>query len=269
MPFPGLFKKNRNDFPVEIIRKVEADPYYVVHDDSNWLLSYADMMTLLCGFFILLFSISSLDASKYDKVRESVAKQFGGTYQSNPQDFAAHLDHIVQEKGLRNTVSVKYDARGAILTFQTATFFDTLSTELLPDAAIVLFPLIDGIHELEIKKKKTFLLAVEGHTDSRAVLSGPYPTNWELSSARAARVVRAFIDKGFQPEQLSAVGFADSRANPSPAPPDADDEERLSRNRRVVIRVFEAEAPMAEYSAGAPSRIPAAAAAAEAMGPPH
>ena len=257
MPFAGLFKKRNNEFPVEIIRRVEEDPYYVVHDDSNWLLSYADMMTLLCGFFILLFSISSLDANKYDKVRESVAHQFGGTYRSNPQEYAAHLERIVQEKGLQSRVSVKYDARGAILTFQSATFFDTLKTELLPDAAIVLFPLIEGIQDLEKKTNKTFLLAVEGHTDHRAILSGPYQTNWELSSARAARVVRAFIDRGFQPEQLSAVGYADTRANPAAAPSESNQEEHLARNRRVVIRIFEPEPPAAEYPPGNPTRIPA------------
>ena len=70
------------------------------HDESNWLVSYADMMTLLCGFFIMLFSISKLDAPQYESVKQAVATQFGGTYEAPHQELAKFVTQIVQEAGV-------------------------------------------------------------------------------------------------------------------------------------------------------------------------
>src|SRR5947209_1845302 len=75
------------------------------HDESNWLVSYADMMTLLCGFFIMLFSMAKLDEPQYERVKEAVAKQFGGEYKSATAELGKFMTEIIDQNGLtRNTV---------------------------------------------------------------------------------------------------------------------------------------------------------------------
>ncbi len=250
----ALFKTKPKETP-EAIRERGEDPYLhaSAHDESNWLVSYADMMTLLCGFFIMLFSISKVDSTKYEKVKESVAKQFGGSYEATNAEYARFLHQIIEKNGLEKEASVRFGADGVSLVFQSTTFFDTLSADLSPEGLKILDPFIAEIIRIQSLEEKKFKIAIEGHTDSRPILSGPYPSNWELSSARAGRVVRAFIDRGFEPERLLAIGYADTRPE-ALAPEEEAKREPASevhdRNRRVVIRVFD------ESSAPLPGSIP-------------
>src|SRR5687768_4414555 len=70
------------------------------HDEGNWLISYADMMTLLCGFFVMMFSMAKLDDAKYDSFKTSITQQFGGNYQSPTKDLALFVSQILQEAGV-------------------------------------------------------------------------------------------------------------------------------------------------------------------------
>ena len=96
--------------PLEVVeyRDKDIDPYLQAsaHDESNWLMSYADIMTLLCGFFIMLFSFAKLDVQKYEKVRESVSKQFGGDFKSANAEYARFLHQIIEKNGLDKEASV-------------------------------------------------------------------------------------------------------------------------------------------------------------------
>lgn len=245
---------------VEVMREREADPYLAAsaHDESNWLMSYADIMTLLCGFFIMLFSFAKIDETKYEKVRESVAKQFGGDFKSANAEYARFLHQVIEKNGLEREAAVRFGADGVSLVFQSTTFFDTLSSEISPSGLKALAPFLAEIARIQVAEGKRFKVAVEGHTDSRKVLSGPFPSNWELSSARAARVVREFIDHGFDPKRLMAIGYADTRpeaeAKRDPAavaPSPAEEEAIHERNRRVVIRIFDDSASMSSADATA------------------
>src|SRR6185437_4752439 len=100
------------------------------HDDTNWLVSYADMMTLLCVFFIMLFSVSTLNKPAFDKVKQAVAKDFHGQYQSPTQDLAKFVTNVIQEAGIEKQATVKSDVLGVSVAFQSAIFFDTLSAEV-------------------------------------------------------------------------------------------------------------------------------------------
>lgn len=239
----SFFKKKAPEV-IEFPREKEHNPYMDAgHDESNWLVSYADMMTLLCGFFIMLFSMAKIDSEKFEKVRESVSKQFGGQFQSQNAEYARFLHQVIEKNGLEKDTSVRFGAEGVSLVFQSTTFFETLSAELSVDGSKMLEPFIEEIIRIQTAEGKRFKVAVEGHTDSRRILSGPYPSNWELSSARAARVVRVFIDRGFEPTRLLAIGYADTRPEPAlegRGPAAAPDESAaMDRNRRVVIRIFD------------------------------
>ncbi len=209
------------------------------NDESNWLVSYADMMTLLCGFFIMLFSMATLDEPKFEKVRESLAEQFGGEFHSPSKDLAKWVTQILQETPLKGEADVEQAEGGVAIVFRSQVFFETLSAEVSASGRRVLEELASALREREKFEKKQFRFVIEGHTDARPVLGGGFPTNWELSSARAARVVRVFIDRGFDPARMAAIGYADTRpVAPSRTDQGAWNEASLSQNRRVVVRIF-------------------------------
>jgi chemotaxis protein MotB len=209
-------------------------------DESNWLVSYADMMTLLCGFFIMMFSMAKMDEPKYELMKASVAKSFGGEYKLPSQGLADHITQLLHEAGIEKDTVVKIDTKGVVIAFSSTIFFDTLSAEVKPAGVIVLNKLIEGIAHRQGVERKSYKIVVEGHTDSRPIVAGMYPSNWELSASRAARVVRMYLDRGFQPNHLTAIGYADTHPEVNPRLPDGRlDEAKLARNRRVVIQILE------------------------------
>jgi chemotaxis protein MotB len=211
------------------------------HDDeSNWLVSYADMMTLLCGFFIMLFSMAKMDAPKYDGFKEAMSKQFGGEYVSPTKEFAKFATQILKESGLETGAVVKSDVLGVSIVFESTVFFDTLSADVTNQGKIALSKLIDGIAKQQESNSKSYKIVVEGHTDGRPIIGGSFPSNWELSGARAARVVRMFLARGFSPDHLTAIGYADTRPQTEARSPNGTwNEAALAKNRRVVLRILE------------------------------
>src|SRR5690606_17816248 len=92
--------------------------------------------------------------------------------------------------------------------------------------------LIQGIATHQAKENKSYRVVIEGHTDSRPITGGVYPSNWELSGARAARVVRLFLNHGFSADRLTAIGYADTHPEvPSRTPSGDWDSEALAKNR--------------------------------------
>lgn len=210
------------------------------HDESNWLVSYADMMTLLCGFFIMLFTMSKINQPQYDAVKESLAKQFGGDYQSPTKDLAKFVTQVLDEAGVKKEAVVVSDPSGVSVTFQSTVFFDTLSSDIRPQGREILNKLIASISSRQKMELKKYKIVIEGHTDGRPVLSGVYPSNWELSGARASRVVRLFLDQQFAPENMIAIGYADTHPEVIARTPAGNwDDSALAKNRRVVVRILE------------------------------
>ncbi len=210
-------------------------------DEGNWLVSYADMMTLLCGFFIMLFSMAKMDEPKYDSFKENVSKQFGGKYESPPKELAKYMTQMMKDMGgMASGAEIKADPLGVSIAFESTVFFDTLSADVSSQGKTVLGKFVDGIAENQKKGKKEYKIVIEGHTDSRPVTAGLYPSNWELSGARASRVVRMFLDKGFDSKNMTAIGYADTHPKyPERTPAGTWDETSLVKNRRVVLRILE------------------------------
>ena len=234
-----LNKKKKDGLQPIIIKKVEGG-HEANHDESNWLVSYADMMTLLCGFFIMMFSMATLDVPKYDSFKEAVSKQFGGEYTSPTKENAKFATQILQELGVSQESIVYHDALGIAIVFESTMFFDTLSAEVRPEGRKVLDGVVDAIAKRQQATNKQFKIVVEGHTDDRPILSGTFPSNWELSGARASRVVRLFLDHGFAQDRLTAIGYAHTRPWVNPRRADGtQDEKLLAKNRRVVLRILE------------------------------
>jgi chemotaxis protein MotB len=205
--------------------------------EGNWLVSYADMMTLLVGFFVILLSFSSIDSEKLENVRKEITVQFGGTYQVPYGEMKDRIRNEIAKLGLGDQFIIKDINSGLEISFLGTLFFETGSVNLRPEATDLLKKLIPVV---KAETKNQFDIVVEGHTDDVAVGSNlQFKNNWELSSIRACRVLEAFANEGFQKLSLTAVGFGETR--PIVANRDASGNAiatNQAQNRRVVIKIL-------------------------------
>lgn len=257
--------------------KHEEHEEHVNHE--RWLITYADMITLLMVLFIVLFAMGQTDLAKYKKLRHSLAVGFGGPDKMAlldggngvleggaapvgivPQEVAAKgaLDALGRrsaawkiektkledtkaslEEKLKETLSGQLGDSQIRITVGSRGLIISISSD------VVLFA--PGSAELQSAGQKILdriapqlvalpnAITVEGHTDN-VPISGSYPSNWELSTARASSVLRLFIDRdGLPAKRGSAAGFADQRPLVSNATADG-----RARNRRVEIVVVAA-----------------------------
>ena len=208
----------------------------MAHDESNWLVSYADMMTLLFGFFVLMYSFSRIDTKKFEVVRKDVARYFGGQVRVDPT--ITKLDQeakdILLNAGLDKNVELVAKDSEVELRFNGSLHFQPGTSNLNHESQYVLGKLIEMIK----KNVKPDTVSVEGHTDDDPISSQVYPSNWELSTSRASAVVREFEKFGFEPSKLTATGFGSSR----PIAPNRDSKgipiaQNQEANRRVIVTV--------------------------------
>lgn len=212
---------------------------HLAHDESNWLVSYADMMTLLFGFFVLMYSFSKIDEDKFEVVRKDLVKYFGGTLKesagaSNMKKILdAELSKMMGEGGFNDKVSIKIKNNYIQMNFESQLIFSAGSAELTADSAKI----VDRIAQ-ELKKLPIEDIEVEGHTDIDAINSPIFPSNWELSTARSSRIVRRLNENGLDDKKMSAVGYGSAR----PELPHKDQAgniiaENKIKNRRVILNI--------------------------------
>jgi chemotaxis protein MotB len=242
-------------------------------NDERWLLTYADMITLLMALFMVLFSISSVNTSKFESLQRAMQDAFSGkilaggksiqetgsqTDAERPaatppipaiqaitqqldaartskaaarenEDFKAlkrQIDAYARAHGLTDKLETTVARRGLVVRLLTDNvLYDIGSATLNPSAT----PLLDRIAQL-LRTEFDHPIVVEGHTDDQAIANGAFPTNWELSTARATAVVRFFIRDHVAPGRLAASGYGAMH----PLTTNATAAGR-SRNRRVEI----------------------------------
>ncbi|MGG3915005.1 flagellar motor protein MotS [Rossellomorea vietnamensis] len=217
----------------------------------KWMVTFSDLITLILVFFILLFSMSQIDIVKFRTIADSFQqRQILEFYPSvisfdNPsaepdmeseeskrreaeQDLNALLSNIqsyLKENKLSDVVVATRSERGVVLVLQEQALFASGEAKVLPDA----YPFLDKVGVL-LSEIPNFV-KVEGHTDNRPINTYRFPSNWELSSARASSVVRYLITtEDLDPKRFIAVGYGDTR----PVAPN-DKVENLQKNRRVEV----------------------------------
>lgn len=215
--------------------------------EGNWLVSYADMMTLLVGFFVILLSFSTIDQGKLEEAKKSISKEFGGLYEVPYEKLGERLEAEIKKHGLGDQVIIKVLPDGIEISFMGTVFFQSGSADIKDDALNILktiFPIVKA-------EKTEFDITIEGHTDDNPVGAGmSFRDNFELSSIRACRVLDTFLKEGFKKERMTAVGYADARPvaknrdeNGVPIP------QNQSQNRRVVIKLTKKAEAALEKSA--------------------
>ena len=206
------------------------------HGEGNWLVSYADMMTLLVGFFVIMLSFATIDPEKFDEAARSVTQEFGGSFQVPYADLAERIREILKKLGVGDQLLIKISDAGLEISFKGTVFFETGSADLKPEAKPVLENLIAAIRN----EPESFNITIEGHTDDVPIMrGGVFRNNWELSSIRACRVLEAFITAGMTQKRLTAVGYGEAR----PLVPNRDASgmaipENQSQNRRVIVKLI-------------------------------
>jgi chemotaxis protein MotB len=232
---------------------------------ERWLVSYADFITLLFAFFVVMYALSSVNEGKYRILSDSISSAFrnvpgsstGALVQINPnaplpvgipvkkpqidpkrqqnretlrnkaKEITAALAPLVQQGQVRVTEG----ALGITVEINASVLFDSGEARLQAPAVRALTAVGQIIATTD------FPITVEGHTDNAPINTPLFPSNWELSGARAASVVRLFIETGVDPRSLTATGYAEQR----PIADNASAEGR-QRNRRVAINM-EAKTP--------------------------
>ena len=220
----------------------DEDHDEVHHEEGGeeWLISYADLMTLLFGLFAMMFSFAQFDDGATVRVEKSLLKYFGGTYADgrpiNDPGTETMKAQLEKDPSLKD-IELR-DQKDKGLTFVTRVLFPVGRGEPTPEAVQSLKKLAGLIKDT----KKNYKIRIEGHTDDTPMAGVLFPTNWELSASRAASVVRIFEGQGFKPETLEATGFGSSR----PVFPNRDEKgmpiaENQNRNRRIEIKVISEE----------------------------
>lgn len=216
-----------HDQEIRIIKKEEGE--------GPWLVSYADLMTLLMGFFALISSMSSPDTKKYEKMKEMSAEAFGEKYEAPYDKLGESLKKFIEKEHLADKVKFEVTLDGVKLTFEGTLFFESGDFRVKPEAADLMLKLAETIKNEPVAYKAL----IEGHTDSVPISHPIVSSNWELSGIRAARIAQLFNAKGFDNKSLTIIGWGATK----PLLPDFDGQnnplpENMAKNRRVVLRVY-------------------------------
>jgi chemotaxis protein MotB len=195
-------------------------------EDQPWLISYADMVTLLMAFFMLLLSMSTLNKAKVEMVAQSFMQKDKMTY----KELSKKIQEYIDSEKLDKQIDVKLTANGIEVSFKDKMLFDIGSADLKPGALEVMTK-IGGFLNVTpaIARRK---VSIHGHTDDVPIKSKIFPSNWELSSARAASVVKFFISQGCNYKRFESIGYADTRPLVQNLP---DKKNGTPENRRVVV----------------------------------
>lgn len=203
--------------------------------EGPWLVSYADMMTLLMGFFALIASFSKPNAKEFDKVAAAASQYFGGEYQAPYEKLGQKIVKIVKENKLDDNVHVEVGVDGVTMTFTGTLFFDSGDFLVKDEAVVLLNKLLSAVNKESVELNAL----IEGHTDDVPIRHPIVASNWELSAIRAARIAQYFEKNGFQKNQLIIMGWGETKPVASNKKTDGSpDLEGRSKNRRVVIRLY-------------------------------
>jgi chemotaxis protein MotB len=222
---------------------------------ERWLVSYADFITLLFAFFVVLYASAQVDKQKAGRMAEAIETGFQelGAFSATGKKPAAvqvgvtpqnamsitpdrqevdrlrgELEQALSREIARKEVSIHIGPDGLVLSLHELGFFDSGSAQMRTEALETFARIVSVLSE------KAYRLRVEGHTDDVPIHNERFASNWELSTSRATEVVRLLLmQPGFRAENLSAAGYAEFH----PAGDNATEEGRQA-NRRVDVVVL-------------------------------
>ncbi len=234
------------------------------HDNSErWMVSYADFITLLFAFFVVMYAVSSVNEGKYRVLSTSITSAFGrgvslipasreieqsaipslslplSTHKRRSADAAirrereqmsAVTQHLLESMASlveQGQVRVMQTARGITVEINASALFAPGEATLSNQATDILKSVA------QVMKDQPYAMQIEGHTDNIPISNPYFPSNWELSAVRASSVVRLLIENGIKDSRLVAIGHGETR----PVDTNESAEGRM-RNRRVQLMIL-------------------------------
>ena len=229
---------NKKQQPVEEARVKKV----VVEDDNDeggandWLATYSDMITLLMAFFVIFFSASKVDMQLFEELKNGFVSDKLNTTAGSPLTMLYNqLDSTFDNSANDNPrVDIEKNYRGINILLGSESLFSSGEANLTRAGRQTIDELCLSLDSIVGRYNLT--MDIEGHTDDTPIRSFRFPSNWELSSARAATVLRQMIENGLPPENSRAIGFADVKPTVEPF----DEEGKYvkgsrEKNRRVEI----------------------------------
>lgn len=205
-------------------------------DDDSWQISYLDIITILLGFLIILLSFSTLKDLETFSVSDLFKSENQSEFITTPVDeIKKELEALLAPEIAAGQLRIYRELNDVKIEFQSDDLYSSGSATLQSNSKVILNRVLAAF---KLIKYNDFEIDIEGHTDNVPINSSAYPSNWELSTARASNVVKHFSTMGISEDRLKASGYADSRplvefdaqGNPYPA--------EKSKNRRVVLRLY-------------------------------
>jgi chemotaxis protein MotB len=200
--------------------------------EESWLLSYADLITNLLIFFVVLLSAANLSKGRMQQIVKSIS---GSESPASLESIRREIDAQIAQKQMQDLVRTNVTADGLELSLNSGLVFDSGKAQIRPELEQTLASMLQVLAPYSAK----YSFAVEGHTDSTPIVSGgPFATNWELSSARAIVVRQRLEDAGVSRTRIRVEGYADTKPLPEEELTGLSPQERLARHRRVVVRIY-------------------------------
>ncbi len=193
-----------------------------------WMLSFADMMTQIMVFFVLLFSLSDINLLKFSAFFKKMKKPPVVLDEDQLRRVMLEIAEWAQKRGLGDALSMEINERGLAISFSEKLMFNSGSADLLTQSLPLLNEIVSKLKNVNNE------VNIEGHTDNIPISNEKFGSNWELSTARATNVVKYLVEQlGVSPTRISASGYGEYRPVSSNATPAG-----RAANRRVVLIVL-------------------------------
>ncbi|NQU59760.1 MAG: OmpA family protein [Rhodospirillales bacterium] len=206
-------------------------------DKEDWLITYADAITLLMAFFVMLLTFSKFDIPAFEEAAAAIKSNLSGRQETSPiQLLRIDVQDVVYNMQADQVVKVRTDNKGVVIDLSSSAFYVPGSADIREEAVPVLEKLTQA---LLAPRYQLYVVEVEGHTDDDPINTDAFPSNWELSAARATRIVRFFVDKEMESLRLRATGYADTQPIASNRDLQGNPiKDNQTKNRRVSVRVY-------------------------------
>lgn len=205
---------------------------------GGWITTYADMITLLMCFFVIMYSASEPSQSKWEQLKGGIESDVMNVENPTP---LADLYNALEAKydnpeNDNPDLTIDFESKGIVISMGSGSLFESGEAKLKPEGLGIVKALGQELEER--LKIYSLIIDVEGHTDDVPINTFKFPSNWELSSSRSASVVKEFTDLGLDTKIVRAIGHADS----FPLKPNRDDSgvaiaSNMALNRRVDVIV--------------------------------
>lgn len=238
---PGIKKPEEieNQLRQQILEAHSVKKKSFEEGTDDWLITYADAITLIMVFIVLLFSFSEINQQKFEEVTKGIDENLLHKDESetiNPlHDLNLALSQLLVQFGIDPNQAIKLNENSLKVELPGELLFKTASTEVEEGSSRLIEQIAIKINSLMLPN---YQIEIEGHTDDVPIHTNRFPSNWELSSGRAIEVLKIFMAQGISQNKLKAIGYAETRPKvPNRTLDGLPIDENRSQNRRVEIKL--------------------------------